>query len=100
MNENIDAAAIIRAKIRSGALPLPPDPPARSWVGKGTSRQCEACERIITPDEIEYEMDLVDGRTLRLHADCLAVWHTARAERTISADANAADRRWPNTSSQ
>jgi CheY-like chemotaxis protein len=74
------AAEIIRAKVDSGALPLSADPPAKCWVGKGTSRACDGCDKVVAPDEIEYELDLTDGRTLRLHADCLALWHAARAE--------------------
>ena len=70
----------IRTKIISGALPLSAEPPAKSWVGKGTSRACDGCDRVIVPDQIEYELDLADGRKLRLHADCLAAWHAARAE--------------------
>jgi CheY-like chemotaxis protein len=81
MNDRaMDAAAIIRAKTRSGALPLPADPPAKCWVGKGTSRACDGCDNVIAPDQIEYEVDIAEGRTLRLHADCLALWHAARAE--------------------
>jgi len=75
-----DAAATIRAKVCSGALPLPADPPAKCWVGKGTSRACDGCDKVIAPDQIEYEVDVTGGRTLRLHADCLALWHAARAE--------------------
>jgi CheY-like chemotaxis protein len=77
----LGAAEIIRAKVDSGALPIPADPPAKCcWVGKGTGRVCDGCDKVIAPDEIEYEVDIVGGRTLRLHADCLAAWHTARAE--------------------
>jgi CheY-like chemotaxis protein len=75
-----DAAETIRAKVRSGALPLPADPPAKCWVGEGIGRACDGCDKVLAPDEIEYELDISDGRTLRLHADCLALWHTARAE--------------------
>lgn len=71
---------MIRAKVRSRALPLPAETPAKSWVGKGTSRACNGCDRVITPDQIEYELDLTSGRVLRLHADCLGFWHAARAE--------------------
>jgi CheY-like chemotaxis protein len=76
----LSAGEIIRTKVDSGALPLSADPPAKCWVGKGTSRACDGCDKVIAPDEIEYELDLRDGRPLRLHADCLAFWHAARAE--------------------
>jgi CheY-like chemotaxis protein len=82
---NLGAAEIIRTKVDSGALPLPADPPAKCWVGKGTGRACEGCDKVIGPDEIEYEVDIADGRTLRLHADCLAAWHAARAEQMTEA---------------
>ena len=79
VNDTTDAE-LIRAKVRSGTLPLPANPPAKCWVGKGTSRACDGCDKIIAPDEIEYELDLTDGRALRLHVDCLGFWHAARAE--------------------
>jgi hypothetical protein len=76
----IDVGANIRDKIRSGALPLPPDPPEKCFVGKGTRRPCDGCDAIIEPDEIEYELDIAEGHTLRFHAKCLDAWHHARAE--------------------
>jgi hypothetical protein len=71
----------IRDKVQGGALPLPPDPAGKCWVGKGTSRPCDACDASITAEQVEYELDLPDGRTLRFHSKCLAAWHEFRAER-------------------
>lgn len=59
----IDLAATIRDKIRSGALPLPPEPPERYFAGKGTGRLCDICEQAITTEHLEFELD-VGGRTL------------------------------------
>ena len=76
-----DLASNIREKIRSGVLPLPSDTPPKCYVGPGTNRPCDACDEIITPEQIEYELDITENRTLRFHNDCLTAWHTARAER-------------------
>ena len=76
-----DVTGSIRDKIRSGSLPLPPEPPPKCFVGKGTNRPCDACDEIITPEQIEYELDVTDSRTLRFHDACLTAWHTARTER-------------------
>ena len=76
----VNVAAQIRDKIRSGVLPLPPDPPGKCFVGKGTRRPCDVCDEVITPEQIEYEVDIID-HTLRFHDACLAAWHQARAER-------------------
>jgi hypothetical protein len=35
----------------------------------------------ITPDQVEYELDISDGRTLRFRDECLTAWHEARAAR-------------------
>src|ERR1700730_1854423 len=80
----------------SGAA-LPPDRPARNarevlerrglpvgrfvrlWGGSGTQCPCEACERIIEPDEVEYELEFSDGTnsiTLRLHRECWENWRS------------------------
>ena len=75
-----DLAMLVADKIRSGALPLPPEPPGKCFAGMGTRRPCDGCGELISPDEVEYEVDIVE-RTLRFHAKCLSVWHEARAER-------------------
>ena len=75
-----DLATNIRDKIRSGALPLPPDLSAKCCVGMGTQRPCDGCEEPITVEQVEYEFD-VDRRTLRFHDQCLAAWREARPER-------------------
>jgi hypothetical protein len=74
-----DAAAKIRSKVRSGALPLSADPPEKCWVGKSTRRRCDGCDDVIPPEQIEYELDLASGRTVRFHANCLAAWQAVRA---------------------
>jgi hypothetical protein len=79
-----DVASNIRDKIRSGALPLPEEAPPKCYVGKGTNRACDACDEIVTPEQIEYELDITENRTLRFHDSCLAAWHTVRAERMVS----------------
>jgi hypothetical protein len=76
----VDLTMLVADKIRSGALPLPPEPPEKCFVGKDTKRPCDACDGLITPDDIEYEVDIAE-RTLRFHAECLSAWHEARAER-------------------
>jgi hypothetical protein len=73
----LDLAASIRDKIRSGALPLPPEPPAKYFAGKGTRQLCDVCEQAITAGDLEFEVD-VDGRTLRFHEKCLDMWRQAR----------------------
>jgi len=50
-------------------------------VGKGTKQPCDGCSEAITAEQVEYELDLADARTLRFHDKCLAAWHAARAER-------------------
>ena len=76
-----EVAANIRDKLRSGALPLPPEAPQKCFVGKGTDRPCDGCDIVITPKDIEYELDVTETRTLRFHDKCLAAWHEARAQR-------------------
>ena len=72
-----DLATLIADKIRSGALPFPPEPPEKYFAGKGTGQPCDVCEQAITEDELEYELDL-GGRALRFHETCLDMWRQAR----------------------
>jgi hypothetical protein len=60
----------ILAKIRSGALPPPRKPPAKCYAGKGSGRLCDACNRPITSDDVEYELDA----TLIFHRNCYVIW--------------------------
>ena len=73
-----DLATLVADKIRSGALPLPPEPAEKYFAGKGTGQLCDPCEQAITADHLEYELDL-GGRTLRFHKKCLDMWRQARA---------------------
>jgi hypothetical protein len=59
-------AALVADKIRSDALPVPPEPPQKYFAGKGTGQRCDVCEQAISAEELEYEVD-VDGRRLRIH---------------------------------
>ena len=71
-----DVFDVILAKIRSGALPS-----ARSYIsygGRGTNQTCDGCCERIPAEDVEYEVDLTEGRTLRFHQECFAAWQKAR----------------------
>jgi len=76
-----DVAECIRAKIALGFLPVASDPTGKVWVGKGSGRLCDACDRPITDTDVECETDLPTGGTLRFHRPCLHVWQQAPASR-------------------
>ncbi len=71
-----DLATLVADKIRSGALPFPPEPPPKYFAGKGTGQRCDVCEQAISAEQLEYEVD-VDSRTLRFHEKCLDMWRQA-----------------------
>jgi hypothetical protein len=72
----VDLATLVAGKIRSGVLPLPPEPPQKYFAGKGTGQLCDLCEQAIIADQLEYEVD-VESRTLRFHEKCLDMWRQA-----------------------
>ncbi len=62
--------------------------PMRMWGGNGTGQQaCSLCERIITRDEVEYEIEHEAGDRVhlsRFHFLCHAAWQLECArEQTI-----------------
>jgi hypothetical protein len=73
-----DLATLVADKIRSGVLPLPPEPPQKYFAGKGTGQLCDMCEQKITAGQLEYEID-VNDRTLRFHERCADMWRQTRA---------------------
>lgn len=72
-----DASDIIRHKVAAGILPT--DAPVKVWAGYGTRKACDACELSTTEKDIEYEVDMADGRIFRFHQPCLTLWHQERA---------------------
>lgn len=59
---------------------LPRADPVRLSASYGRVAYCAACGRGIDADEIEYEAEWsVLGRTLRMHADCYAIWLNERS---------------------
>lgn len=59
-------------KTRHGGLPAPFD--ATMWGGLGSGKPCSGCVEPIERTEREFEKDLLEGLTLRFHAECYAAW--------------------------
>jgi hypothetical protein len=57
---------------------LPYQEPLRTWAGRGTGVQCNLCGAPITPQDIEYEAELLappgNSRELHFHFNCYLVW--------------------------
>jgi hypothetical protein len=70
-------AEMIRTKIKGGALPRTISF-VNTWYGRGTGRQCLACEQRIAVFEIEVEGDLQDGSVLYFHGLCYRTWDAER----------------------
>ena len=68
----------ILGKLDGGGLPR--KGPSKMYAGYGHGDWCTACDRTITPDDIEYEMEFDDGVVHRMHRDCADVWQ-AECER-------------------
>jgi hypothetical protein len=71
----MDATAIrarIRIMLETGDLPC--EDADRTWAGNGDGRRCAGCTEAIAPSEVEFEVDLASGKTIRLHRLCHAIW--------------------------
>src|SRR5215475_5741069 len=68
--------AHIRRRIDEERLPV--YVPDSISAGYGSGSKCQACDRLITPSEIEY--DVLDPRNsavrLRFHLGCYVLWQT------------------------
>ena len=69
---------LVRAKLRDGRLPYNSIP--RVWGGPGNGETCDACDDIITKDELVMEGIALAGRRrpLQLHVGCFSVWDSER----------------------
>jgi hypothetical protein len=56
-----DLTALIRLRIATGVLPK--DAPAKVFAGYGTGKTCAACDLSTTTEDVEYEVDMADGRS-------------------------------------
>ena len=68
--------AMIRGKLVDDRLPQ-----AKcqiTWFGPGSRQTCAACERGITPSQVECECEDPDGGVLRFHRECFAWWDEIR----------------------
>jgi hypothetical protein len=56
------------------------------WHGCGNGKPCNGCGRSILRTEIEVEVDLDNGSTLRLHSACFVIWRSpaSLAESSVS----------------
>jgi hypothetical protein len=64
--------ARVRRMLEAGALPC--DEPGKVWAGRGVGTHCAACGEPIAVTDIEFEVDLASGTTLRLHRLCHEIW--------------------------
>jgi hypothetical protein len=72
-----------RELITNGRLPC--QQTMRIWGGHGTGEQvCSVCERVISSDEVEYEIEHESGGTThlsRFHVLCHAAWQVECARK-------------------
>lgn len=70
---------VARERIKKGHLPRVEV--LRLWGGRGTGQLCALCDKPITPDEIEYEVECCldrSARTFWFHIACQRAWQLER----------------------
>ncbi len=76
---NVLRRSLIQTKLRDGRLPVDNIP--RFWGGPGNGETCDACEDIITKDQMAMDGNSVASggrRALQIHAECLQIWDAER----------------------
>jgi hypothetical protein len=82
---------MIRRKLHDGALPSDP-PRDKIHTGYGKGATCDACDDLIQPAQVEYELNYPDkARTFRLHLGCAGLWEAVRLMRGLDRGSSA---RW------
>jgi hypothetical protein len=84
-----DVAAVIRAKLADGALPLLPA--TKVWGGKGNGAACAVCGEAVRDGE--YEAEFGGLITVRFHRVCYEIWDAERMKlaRVISGASDVRD---------
>jgi hypothetical protein len=72
----------VRALILTGQLPC--EEPDHLWAGRGDGKLCIACREPIDATEVESEVDLQTGATVRLHRACHVIWEEECEEPPVS----------------
>jgi hypothetical protein len=74
----VNAAPACTADLKQDERPLLPyEEPVRTWAGHGTGAICNVCGLAVNVSDVEYEVELLTGgsvRTLRFHLKCYRVW--------------------------
>jgi len=70
---------LIRHKLHNGDLPIAV--PTYMQVSNGSGATCSACGEPIVANQSEHQLNYSDGRCLRLHFNCTAIWEMQRRER-------------------
>jgi hypothetical protein len=79
---------ILRQRAREAlqAGKIPAKRPERTWGGPGVGAQCVICERPVSRDELEFEVEFTrDGDRpsqdkFHLHLRCFAAWEFERTK--------------------
>jgi hypothetical protein len=68
---------IIRRKLAAGSLAQDSIP--RFWGGRPDGEHCDACEEVISADQLVIEgISATDNRGLQLHVECFYLWDEER----------------------
>ena len=78
MKSNRSVLMKIRQKIADGSLPCEPHP--KSWAGAGRGEVCDGCDERVLASEVEFEVDMSAGQTLRFHRACFEIWYAECVE--------------------
>ena len=84
MPNEAELRKVAREVLRAGKLPR--QKPDHTWGGPGVGAPCAVCEKPVTRDELEYEVQFAhDGASpgldkYHLHLRCFAVWELERTK--------------------
>jgi len=75
-----DLQAVIRSKIVAGVLPVPGHPAHNPLAAADRNQRCDGCDELICSGELEYDIVIRDGNSVRFHRRCYWAWRkTANA---------------------